>query len=113
MVLSRNPRASSGDISKDLAKQISKHVEKALERDDPPARQDPPPQPMTRLNGAGATFPYPVYEKWFVNYKRENPSLEITYNAVGSETGVRRLLAGEVDFGASDSPEAITSAGAE
>jgi phosphate transport system substrate-binding protein len=42
-----------------------------------------------------------------VNYKRENPSVRITYDAVGSETGVRALLAGDVDVGASDSPEAI------
>jgi phosphate transport system substrate-binding protein len=42
-----------------------------------------------------------------VNYKRENPSVRITYDAVGSEAGVRTLLAGEVDLGASDSPEAI------
>ena len=47
------------------------------------------------LKGAGATFPYPVYAKWFTNYRRENPNVEITYDAVGSEAGVRRLLAGE------------------
>ncbi|HXB72011.1 MAG TPA: phosphate ABC transporter substrate-binding protein PstS [Candidatus Acidoferrales bacterium] len=64
-------------------------------------------QPTTILKGAGATFPYPVYAKWFTNYRRENPNLEITYDPIGSEAGVRRLLAGGVDFGASDSPEAI------
>ena len=62
---------------------------------------------MAMLKGAGATFPYPVYEKWFTNYRRENPNVEITYEPVGSEAGVRKLLGGEVDFGASDSPEAI------
>jgi phosphate transport system substrate-binding protein len=59
------------------------------------------------LKGAGATFPAPVYDKWFANYRRENPNLEITYEAVGSEAGIRELLAGKVDFGATDSPEAI------
>ena len=59
------------------------------------------------LKGAGATFPDPVYAKWFHNYRRENPSLEITYEAIGSEAGVRQLIAGAVDFGASDSPNAI------
>ena len=57
--------------------------------------------------GAGATFPYPVYSKWFSNYRRENMEVEITYDPAGSEAGVRRLLAGEVDFGATDSREAI------
>jgi phosphate transport system substrate-binding protein len=101
------PGASAGDISKEISKQIAKHVAKALEKDDPPPRPDPPPQPMAALMGAGATFPYPVYAKWFTNYRRENPNVEITYDALGSEAGVLKLLAGEVDFGASDSPEAI------
>jgi phosphate transport system substrate-binding protein len=59
------------------------------------------------LKGAGATFPYPVYEKWIKNYRRENPNLEITYDPIGSEAGIRRLIAGQADFGASDSPEVI------
>jgi phosphate transport system substrate-binding protein len=101
------PGTSSGDIAKDLSKQIAKHVAKALEEGLPPSRTDPPPQAMAMLKGAGATFPYPVYEKWFTNYRRENPNVEITYDAVGSAAGVQRLLSGAVDFGASDSPEAI------
>jgi phosphate transport system substrate-binding protein len=48
-----------------------------------------------------------VYAKWFKNYRRENPNLEISYDAVGSEAGVRSLLAGAADFAASDSPDAI------
>jgi phosphate transport system substrate-binding protein len=65
------------------------------------------PQPATVLKGAGATFPYPVYTKWLTNYRRENPNVEIIYDSIGSEAGVRRLLAGDVDFGASLSPEAV------
>ena len=64
----------------------------------------PLPQPTTVLKGAGATFPFPVYAKWFTNYRRENPAVQITYEPIG---GVRELLANSVDFGASDSPEAI------
>jgi len=48
-----------------------------------------------------------VYAKWFANYRREDPNLEITYEPIGSEAGIRKLLKGEVDFGASDSPEVI------
>ncbi len=67
-----------------------------------PARTEPlPTSTPLILKGAGATFPYPVYEKWFTNYRRENLNLEIAYDPVGSQAGVRRLLAGEVDFGAS------------
>ncbi len=100
------PGAASGDVSKDLAKRIAKHVAAALEQE-APLRPAPLPQPKTILKGAGATFPYPVYEKWFTNYRRANPNVEIAYDPAGSEAGVRRLLAGEVDFGASDSPEVI------
>jgi phosphate transport system substrate-binding protein len=101
------PGATSGDISKNLSRQIAKHVVKALEKGDTASRTPPSSQAMAMLKGAGATFPYPVYEKWFANYKRENPDVEITYEPVGSEAGVRMLLTGAVDFGASDSPEAI------
>jgi phosphate transport system substrate-binding protein len=62
-------------------------------------------QSVTALKGAGATFPYPIYEKWFTNYSRQTPAVQITYDAVGSEAGVRKLLDGSVDFGASDCPE--------
>ena len=101
------PGAGSEDISKQLSKRIVKHVAEALDQTETPFRTALLPQPKTILKGAGATFPQPVYAKWFTNYRRENPNLEITYNPVGSEAGVRKLLAGEVDFGASDSPEAI------
>jgi len=101
------PESTSGDISKDLAKRIVKHVAEALAQGDAPPRTPAPPHPGTLLQGAGATFPYPVYAKWFTNYRRENPNTEIVYDAIGSEAGVRKLLTGGVDFGGSDSPEAI------
>jgi phosphate transport system substrate-binding protein len=56
------------------------------------------------LNGAGATFPYPIYAKWFDEYHKSHPDIEINYQSIGSGGGIRQLLAGTVDFGASDSP---------
>jgi phosphate transport system substrate-binding protein len=82
-------------------------VATALDQAPAPTRPAPPPQPAAVLKGAGATFPYPVYSKWLTNYRRENPSVDIAYDPVGSEAGVRRLLAGDIDFGASDNPQAI------
>lgn len=101
------PAAVSEDVSKDLAKRIAKHVAEALEHGQAASLTAPLPQPATILKGAGATFPYPVYAKWFTNYRRVNPSLEIIYDPLGSETGIRKLIQGSVDFGASDSPEVI------
>jgi len=97
----------STDVAKDLSKRIAKHVAEALQQDPMPSAADPAPAATTVLKGAGATFPYPVYAKWIKNYRRENPAVEIAYDAVGSEAGVRSLVAGAVDFGASDSPEVI------
>jgi phosphate transport system substrate-binding protein len=101
------PGKASEDISKDLSKQIAKHLAEALNQPETLTSASPRTQPTITLNGAGATFPNPVYQKWFTNFQTEDPGTSITYDAVGSETGVRRLLAGGIDFGASDSPEAI------
>ena len=56
------------------------------------------------INGAGATFPYPIYAKWFDEYRKINPQAQINYQSIGSGGGIRQLQAGTVDFGASDSP---------
>lgn len=100
------PGDESEDVSKDLARRIAKHVGAFL-YEKPLPRPTAPAQPRAVLHGAGATFPYPVYAKWFTNYQHQNPGVEISYDAVGSEAGVRQLLAGRVDFGASDNPQAI------
>ena len=55
------------------------------------------------LNGAGATFPYPIYSKWFSDYARES-GVRINYQSIGSGGGIRQLTEGTVDFGASDAP---------
>jgi phosphate transport system substrate-binding protein len=56
------------------------------------------------LNAAGATFPYPIYSKWFDVYHTANPNTQINYQSIGSGGGIRQLQAGTVDFGASDGP---------
>jgi phosphate transport system substrate-binding protein len=57
-----------------------------------------------KLTGAGATFPYPIYSKWFSEYAAAHPGVEINYQSIGSGGGVRQVTAGLVDFGASDMP---------
>src|SRR5580704_16022876 len=54
------------------------------------------------INGAGATFPNPIYQQWFGEFKMAHPDVAINYQALGSGAGVRQLSAGTVDFGASD-----------
>jgi phosphate transport system substrate-binding protein len=57
---------------------------------------------QTTLVGAGATFPYPIYSKWFSEYHKQHPDVEINYQSIGSGGGIRQVIAGTVDFGASD-----------
>lgn len=59
---------------------------------------------QTTLNGAGATFPYPIYSKWFSEYHKLHPDIQINYQSIGSGGGIRQVTAGTVDFGASDMP---------
>ncbi|HEV2697841.1 MAG TPA: phosphate ABC transporter substrate-binding protein PstS [Terriglobales bacterium] len=59
---------------------------------------------QTKLNAAGATFPYPIYSKWFNQYHQMHPDVEINYQSIGSGGGIAQLKSGTVDFGASDMP---------
>lgn len=59
---------------------------------------------QTTLNAAGATFPYPIYSKWFSEYHNAHPDVQVNYQSIGSGGGIRQVLAGTVDFGASDGP---------
>ena len=59
---------------------------------------------QTTLNGAGATFPYPMYSKWFSEYHKLHPDIQINYQSIGSGGGIRQVINGTVDFGASDGP---------
>ncbi|MCL5884042.1 MAG: phosphate ABC transporter substrate-binding protein PstS [Deltaproteobacteria bacterium] len=57
--------------------------------------------PLT-INGAGATFPYPLYSKWFYEYSNANPGVRFNYQSIGSGGGIKQITAGTVDFGATD-----------
>ena len=59
---------------------------------------------QSTLNGAGATFPYPIYSKWFSEYHKAHSDVQVNYQSIGSGGGIRQVLAGTVDFGASDGP---------
>jgi phosphate transport system substrate-binding protein len=59
---------------------------------------------QTTLNGAGATFPYPMYSKWFSEYHKIHSEIQINYQSIGSGGGIRQVTEGTVDFGASDMP---------
>src|SRR6266852_3918629 len=66
-----------------------------------PSRPAPAPLPDTlQINGAGATFPYPIYSKWFDEYHKLHPEIEFNYQSIGSGGGIRQVLARTVDFGA-------------
>src|SRR5438309_215632 len=56
------------------------------------------------ITGAGATFPYPIYSKWFDEYAKVDPSVRFNYQSIGSGGGQKQILAQTVDFGASDGP---------
>ena len=56
------------------------------------------------INGAGATFPYPIYSKWFDEYAKVDPSVRFNYQSIGSGGGQKQIIAQTVDFGASDGP---------
>lgn len=57
-----------------------------------------------KINAAGATFPYPIYSKWFSEYAQQHPGVQINYQSIGSGGGIRQVTEGTVDFGASDMP---------
>src|SRR6202166_161774 len=56
------------------------------------------------INAAGATFPYPMYSKWFDEYHKKFPNLQFNYQSIGSGGGIQQVTNGTVDFGASDGP---------
>ena len=57
-----------------------------------------------RLQGAGATFPMPIYQKWLSEYGKLNPKIKIDYQSIGSGGGIQQIQSQTVDFGASDAP---------
>jgi phosphate transport system substrate-binding protein len=74
-----------------------------------PDRRQPRAEPsadarIANLNGAGATFPNPIYQKWFTDFHRDHPNVQINYQSIGSGGGIAQLQAGTVDFAATDGP---------
>lgn len=106
------PRSSWKSISDDLGDQLVQAFLNALEKKSPVeavsngavVEAGNGTNSVRTFQGAGATFPAPIYRKWFEAYTQSQPGVKIAYAAVGSEEGIRRLLAGQVDFGASDMP---------
>src|SRR5438067_13475029 len=69
------------------------------------AKNETGPQPATiTINGAGATFPNPIYSKWISDYNKLHPNVQINYQSIGSGGGIKQLSAQTVFFGASDMP---------
>ena len=91
--------SASPDVARDLA---ALAVKKLLSAPVPATAIPSGAIPATTLIAAGATFPYPVYAKWFDAFHKRFPAIEIRYDAVGSETGMKRLMAGSIDFAGSD-----------
>ncbi|NBP99498.1 MAG: phosphate ABC transporter substrate-binding protein PstS, partial [Synechococcaceae bacterium WB6_3A_227] len=59
---------------------------------------------QTTISGAGASFPAPIYQRWFADYANTKGGSQVNYQSVGSGAGVRQFVAGSVDFGATDEP---------
>lgn len=90
-------------VTDDLAEQIVNRMVVAFNENQP----NPPSvttQTRGHLQGAGATFPAPLYQSWFESFEERNPNLHISFDPVGSGEGLRRLKEGTVDFAASDMP---------
>jgi phosphate ABC transporter phosphate-binding protein len=99
----------TGTVSQDLADQMAVKLLAALApANDTPVLPSSGGHPETvNLAGAGATFPSPLYVKWFESFQQTHPNAHISYDAVGSETAIRMIADGKVDFAASDMPLAI------
>jgi phosphate ABC transporter phosphate-binding protein len=99
-------RFRAGTITEDLASHLVTKLVKALDEksERAPASAVGEATRQVTLAAAGATFPAPLYQKWFESFQQRRPNALITYSAVGSETGLRLLMDGKVDFAASDVP---------
>ncbi len=99
-----------GGISDDLGRQVVNRLLAAIkETGQEPSLAAVPANAGATLKGAGATFPAPLYEKWFELFEQDHAMVHISYDPVGSAEGIRKLKEGKVDFGASDMPLASRS----
>jgi phosphate transport system substrate-binding protein len=99
-------KVRTGSITEDLADQVVKKLGEALAngREKAVASAATESAGEMYLNGAGATFPAPLYQQWFESFQQRYPKAHISYSAVGSEAGLRLLEGGKTDFAASDVP---------
>jgi phosphate transport system substrate-binding protein len=95
-------KSISEDLSGSLVKEMTAAHDKKRQSEVTPSGNQNVSQ--TALHGAGATFPAPVYQKWFESFEQRHPNVHISYDAVGSETGTQLLAEDKVDFAASDVP---------
>jgi phosphate transport system substrate-binding protein len=94
-----------GGIVHDLADNLTaKLLDARLEKSDTEAAVPSPNSAEVFIRGAGATFPAPLYQKWFQSIQEQQPNERIGYDGIGSEEGIRQLVDGKVDFAASDMP---------
>jgi len=95
-----------GSITDDLSSQLAARLlrDRRVKTRKEPVAPGPSASTRAELNGAGATFPAPLYQKWFQSFEDLHPDMSIHYDAVGSAEGIDRLEKGAVDFGASDMP---------
>jgi phosphate ABC transporter phosphate-binding protein len=96
-------RYASSGIHQDLTDQITKKLVAAV-HDAAPAASPPAAQNTRILKAAGATFPAPLYQAWIESFREHHPGIQITYNANGSEAGIRQLHDNKITFAASDVP---------
>ncbi len=91
-----------GSLARQVAMRLSEDIRKDSQEHS--AAAAPSTTPAAQLKGAGGTFPAPLYKKWFQSFEELHPEAQISYDAVGSGEGIRRVSEGEVDFGGSDMP---------
>jgi phosphate ABC transporter phosphate-binding protein len=98
-------RFAWGGIVNDLADNLTaKLLEARKQGEEGIPATTPSDSGVLAIHGAGATFPAPLYQRWFESIEEQRPNQQITYDAVGSEAGIRLLFDGKVDFAASDVP---------
>jgi phosphate ABC transporter phosphate-binding protein len=92
------------DITDNLASNAARKLMVAAEAPRPSGSAPPAPGALakTSLSAAGATFPAPLYQKWFEDFEQQHPGVHLRYSPIGSQAGVERLVAREIDFAGSD-----------
>jgi phosphate transport system substrate-binding protein len=95
-----------GGVSNDLARQLAAKLLVALKESGQPEPSGANASTNTgaTLKGAGATFPAPLYQKWFQSFQEDHPEVRISYDPIGSAEGIQQMKLGQIDFAASEMP---------